>query len=353
MKYILAFLLLSLNIFAFEYQDTFEQFKTQKYMVRTLDHLYDLKGFYQSPYREYELVDQVFENDDGKRVFVKVGLEFPRAYNKVIRPKDGGYLYHEMMEKVPVAMLFHNIERKDIDKYVMRLRAKVSTSKFTFKNPLFQNAYASTCGVEIAAMSSAQLASLSQIGNKVETEFLMENAKSCLSEALSGAWQATGGLVASAASGFMSFIKNPVKAANKFWDSAVSTFEKTKEFVMNIKSSLKEVGEVIAGMPAEQKAMIVCNLVGSIGTTALVGILTGGPAGLARALTTLASKISLIKGVKSALGVLSKLKIPRDEMNGLFSKIMKSDNKKGLDDLEFMAGHGMEKLTLEVATCAL
>jgi len=352
MKFIMAFLLFSINIFALQYSDTFDQFKTGKYKIRTMTHLNELRAFYQHRYNEYELVDQVFESANGKRVFVKVGLEFPRNYHKVVRPMDGGYLYHELMGEIPVAILFQNIERKDIDKYVMLIRAKLSKSRFTFKNPLFQNAYAS-CGVEIAAMSSVQLASIAKIGDRVEMNFLMDNAKSCLNEALSGAWQATGGLAASAASGFMSFIKNPVKAATKFWDSAVSTFEKTKEFVMNIKSSLKEVGEVIVAMPAQAKAMIVCNLIGSIGTTALVGILTGGPAGLARALTTLASKVSLIKGVKSALGVLSKLRLPQEKLNGVFSKILKSDNKKGLDDLEFMAGHGMEKMTLEVATCAL
>lgn len=337
----------------FLYHDESKEFSSQSKVIRNLGSIEGIRAFYTTEYSSYQLVDQVFEGQ-GFEIFVKIGLNPKNKINKQMTPFKEGYLYHDQIGATPIAFYFRNLSLEKSLFYKKKLLQKLSKSKkVTLLDLFIPQAKASDCEWNNGLTPSKSLNSMQAISEKFQIDLILDSAKSCVMNALSGAWSATGGLVEGAVSGLWSFIKSPIKSANEFWDSAVSTFDKTKEFLTHFKSSILELKDTLASMPLEAQTGLICNIVSTVGTGVLVGILTGGPAGMLRGLTMLASKVSQVKTLASSISLLGKIKLPKDKLNGLMSKILDSKNKNALEDMEFMAKNNMENLTLEIASCGL
>lgn len=337
----------------FTYKDESKSSGNDAYKIRYTQKIEQLNGFYTTEYAGYQLVDQVFEGT-GFQIFVKVGLVVSdEKLLKKFEPFKEGYLYHDHLGKTPIAIYFRNLDLQKAKQYKTKILRYFGANKLTLIDLIIPKANAGECDWDNGLTPSGQLAAMAPVAGHFDATELLTHSKSCVLNALKGAWDATGGAAIGIAKGFMDFVSNPIKAAGEFWDSAVNTYEKTKEFLTHFRSSINELKETLVGLPTEAKVSLVCNLVSRIGTSVLVGILTGGPAGMLRGVSALALNISRIKGVSSAISLISKLKIPKDKLGQAFDRILSSNNVRALDDMEFLASNNMGKMTWEMAQCGL
>jgi hypothetical protein len=92
----------------------------------------------------------------------------------------------------------------------------------------------------------------------------------CIVGVLQGAWDATGGLVSSAAN----CVLHPIQCANQ----AADAFRNGYQFLTNIVTELQKVGSALSHLKTDELIQLVCAVVGEIGTDILMAVLTVGAA---------------------------------------------------------------------------
>lgn len=105
----------------------------------------------------------------------------------------------------------------------------------------------------------------------------MEYSWPCARGVLRGAWDATGGLAASAGKCVLS----PLKCAKK----AKEAMENAYSFFSNISSQVSQAFAAVSNLPATAMAEIICSTIGSVAPGVLIAVLTGGTGAGALALT--------------------------------------------------------------------
>jgi F0F1-type ATP synthase delta subunit len=141
---------------------------------------------------------------------------------------------------------------------------------------------------------------------KVDESFLMRTAWPCAKGVFKGAWEATGGLVASAGRCVLS----PFECARSAKKAVKNAYIFFSEFTANVSKAFAAFDD----MPGEAKAEIICSIIGGIGTDVLLAILTAGAASgkIAITLSKLTSKLSRLAeigrmAVNIPIGKLAKL----------------------------------------------
>ncbi|MBH47258.1 MAG: hypothetical protein CME71_03715 [Halobacteriovorax sp.] len=120
---------------------------------------------------------------------------------------------------------------------------------------------------------------------------ILQGAMDCGWGVLKGAWDATGGLVSSAAS----CVWSPIECAQ----SARAAFNNAKNFITNIVEETKSVMNGISALPAAEKVNLICSIIGSIGADVILAILTGGIATgkLGLTMARIVHKVTQIAGI--------------------------------------------------------
>lgn len=159
------------------------------------------------------------------------------------------------------------------------------------------------CSARIETPLRAQSQVLGQISQTV----LMEYAWPCAKGVLQGVWDASGGLVASAAS----CVWSPIQCARK----ARTAMKNAYEFFSNITQQVSQAMAALSSLPADAMAEVVCAIIGGIGTDVLLAVLTGGALSgkLAISMAKIALKLRQLavlakKVVKIPLRLLATLK---------------------------------------------
>lgn len=151
---------------------------------------------------------------------------------------------------------------------------------------------------------------------------------SCASGVFQGVWDSTGGMVVDAAT----CVWSPIECAEK----AKTAFKNAYTFFSNVADSFSKVFNAIDSMSLEDKASLLCNLLGSVGTDVLIAILTagGGSPKVAATIAKLSVKIPKIaalarKFVGIPIKVLGKLPESALEKFKLLMAIGQKENLLG------------------------
>lgn len=99
---------------------------------------------------------------------------------------------------------------------------------------------------------------------------LLNAAWSCTKNFFMGVWDATGGTVADA----WNCVASPIDCGN----AAITGLKNAWNFVKDLSENMKKMYESIAGLTTQQKVDLLCEMIGSIGTSVAIGILTAGAA---------------------------------------------------------------------------
>jgi hypothetical protein len=351
--YFLILSILSTNLLAYEYHDLSGNFSSQSKSLSKKLRLRGFDKFYRTNDQLF-LVDQVFEKGD-QRVFVKLGLRTKLENQKKFISFRKGHIYNFSQSGMPVSIYFENMSQIQRLKVVKRVRSFLSLKKFSLMNIIMPNAYAQDCTATMDPILSVE--HLEEPVQKFNKDYLMQQASGCVQKALAGAWQRTGGLVEDVGRGIWSFIKSPIKSSKEFWNKAVDTYEVTKKFIANIDTEMSKLGQALGSLSVESQVQLACSLVGSIGGGVLMGMITGGPAGIANGVLTLQQSTARLVKMTNVLKLFDKLKaqgkIGKEKMSQLLDKIILTQNKAGLEKVNDLANANFSKLTMEYASCAL
>tara|TARA_R110000868_G_scaffold411568_1_gene705399 strand:+ start:12394 stop:13041 length:648 start_codon:yes stop_codon:yes gene_type:complete len=125
----------------------------------------------------------------------------------------------------------------------------------------------------------------------ISSSVILQGAMDCGWGVLKGAWDATGGLVSSAAS----CIWSPIECAQ----SARGAFDNAKRFITNIVEETKSVMSGISALPASEKVNLICSIIGSIGADIIIAVLTGGLAAgkLGLTMARIVHKVTQVAGI--------------------------------------------------------
>ncbi|WP_412470845.1 hypothetical protein [Halobacteriovorax sp. RT-2-4] len=344
----------------FKYQDRSNDFKgLAKSLIAEYEYQ-DFSGFYQN-YSEHFLANQVFTKGS-ERFLIKLGLEAdPNHLNKFIE-LERGEVVNFNVNSTPVSIYFENISKvekykivKSVKGFVAKQIKKGSFKKYTLLDLIIPKAHALECENQLEEI--VNINDLQAPIDKFNKDYLMSQASGCVQKALSAAWARTGGLVQDVGSGVWNFIKSPVKSAKKFWNSAVDTYETTKEFITQIDEKLAALGDALGAMSVESQVQLVCALVGNLGSNVLLNVIMKGPLGLANAMTSLADLSKRVTSSAKFLQLLDQLKnvgkLGKDKVGELINKVLTTNNKEGLDKVNSLSSANYVNLTVEYAACAL
>lgn len=350
---LIALFLLSIHIFAFNYQD--KSSLAVKNEVRQFLSLRNMQKFYSTKFSSWQMHDQVFYNSKFT-LYLATGLVplDKSLMSKWITFKKGKLLHIKSKDIYMSAYIEGEFQESDLNEIKNELLKfkpkKVSSILFNLISPV----QAEECNfLDGRPLSKSNEAMVSQVRSKTENDYLKSNLKTCLMNALDAAMDASITQIQDLGAGIFNFLKNPIKGAQEFWDKSVDVFNNTKNFIANIDDNLNNIYEATMLMPMEAKVSLICNLISSVGVDALTGILLGGAAGLAKGVASFVKKINLVSKLGKSLNLLARLDLPKEKLANLFQKILKSKNSKSLDDMEEMASFNMKNLTLEIASCAL
>ncbi|MFG1494286.1 hypothetical protein ABMA75_12035 [Halobacteriovorax sp. ZH4_bin.1] len=344
----------------FKYQDRSNDFQGLAKALIAEYQYQDFDGFYQN-YSEHFLANQVFVKG-AERFFVKLGLETDAGKLNKFIPLAAGDVVNFKVGKTPISIYFENIAKvekykivKSVKGFVANQMRKGSFKKYTLIDLFIPKAHAVECNNQLEEI--VNIDDLQAPVDRFNKDYLMAQASGCVQKALSAAWAKTGGLVQDVGSGIWNFIKSPVKSAKKFWNSAVDTYETTKEFITQIDQKLASLGEALGALSLESQIQLVCSLVGSLGSNVLVNVIMRGPLGLGNAMTSLADLSKRVTSSAKFLQLLDQLKsagkLGKEKVGELINKILTTKNKDGLEKVNSLSSANYVNLTVEYAACAL
>jgi hypothetical protein len=304
-------------------------------------------------------VDQVFYSANLDRaVFMKAGLGESEPQNQLVRRKDGWVLYSKTSNGIRYGVYFLGWTEEVVSEIAEIIRANPTlysefeashrpTRKRTVFDRVIPSANASSCAYEESLVAEGGEGSLDTF---VNGSGLASGAFACLQGIGEGVWDATGGAIGDLADGVGSLIKDP----GKFWDDLVKKWDGLKAFMADFRQNMRNLGQTFVDLPGEVQAKMVCSILGSLGTDALIAVLTagGGAAKLALSLESYFQKFSklerFIAGMKR-LGDFSFLKDGR-----FFNALAKGKiTPVRLESIDLFSKNGMSHLAKEVALCGI
>lgn len=139
----------------------------------------------------------------------------------------------------------------------------------------------------------------------VSQKEILNAAWSCTKNFFMGVWDATGG----AAKDAWDCVTSPIDCAQ----SAVQGVKNAWNFLKDLSSNLGQMWENLSSLTPQQKVDIVCELVGSIGSSVAIGILTAGAASAlaARTIVMLTTKVAKIAKVLKRIRGITPRKLAR------------------------------------------
>jgi hypothetical protein len=279
------------------------------------------------------------------KIAVKYGVSGNYQLGKTY-PMNRGFVYHQKINQKEVAFYFEDVSTMNRDAIINSLASIKVTKTFS----LIETAHADS---ECLAPNIYPSISLDTAVVEGATGSILSN---CMSGLLSGAEESTVGVV----QGFWNGIKSEYKTLKadagkrlgEYWnfvsDGAKQLWSFAKTLGMMLASPTKgikvlkqkfgEIGdffvkayEGVAALPANDKAEMLCNILGSIGVDVLITAITVGAGGakLAIGVTRVLLKLKKIasilgKGLKVPFKVLEKLS---DKTIDAIKKISGSKNQ--------------------------
>jgi len=177
----------------------------------------------------------------------------------------------------------------------------------------------------------------------------MRHLMECLGPMLQGVWDSTGGMVTAAANGVRQLVTDP----GGFWGEKREQMSRLGDFLAHFDTKIREMAAGISRLPDRVKVALMCSFAGSLGTDALLSILTGG-AGLAAVMLRLDRYLVKIVRLEQVIGALSSLnRLPTG--NAPFLQALAA-GRVGDDVIDAMRGfqqHGMTDLMTGAMACPL
>ncbi len=171
----------------------------------------------------------------------------------------------------------------------------------------------------------------------------------CMGPALRGVWDSTGGAIAGFADGIALLTRDPAK----FWDDKVAQMKNLKDFITNFQSKMQSMAVTIMKLPAEVVTAIICSFSASLGTDALIALLTGG-AGVAALILRVDKFIMRILKLERALALLARLgKLASVPVEFLKRVATGEISDKFLDSMDIFAKQDMPDLLPGAMACAI
>jgi hypothetical protein len=371
-KYLFLFLILlsgnvqarDLSFINFQYKDKSSKTNlsapanfTQRY-IREQFRIEGFNKFYTGRYQPLQYVDQIFENKN-QLVMIKSGLEAPQELLEKEISFRSGHLRHIKSGQIQLSIYFEKVSLKMRNRISDSLKKSVAGKKVSFIDYLIPTFYADEtngCEIDSTTLGESNLHDVENVSNELSASYLLSLSSSCIQDVISGAWAATGGVLTSAAQGLFSFIKNPIKSGQKFWNGAVNIYKSTKNFIANFKTEIKGMMTTIASLSTETQVSLICQLVGSLGSATIIGLLTSGPLGLSRTLIKLSQQVKKVKRLAGVFKAFEKLrgKLPDGvEVKDLIGRALKSTKENVLRKLIQLSDTGFPRLTQRYALCAL
>jgi hypothetical protein len=189
---------------------------------------------------------------------------------------------------------------------------------------------------------------LSQLGSYFDPK-LGPNIMKCLGPMLQGAWESTGGAAQSAMEGMKTLIFSP----KKFWDEKVAQMKSLKSFVGQFAERTNQMITALTNLPPAVYEALMCSFAGSLGTDALISIMTGG-AGLVGVILRLDKYVMKVMQLERFLGLMhrmgSVMKVPQKFYTDLAAGKI---SDQVLDRIDLFSKNRMGDLALGSVSCAI
>jgi hypothetical protein len=193
---------------------------------------------------------------------------------------------------------------------------------------------------------NAELESVQQFSESASTT---DQILACLSGVMQGVWDATGGLVSDVASFAYDLVTSPIDTAKKTYDQ----FQNMLNMISNIDETWHSFQKMFSQLPAEAKTHMICSFIGSLGTDALIAILTLG-AGAPKLLVSFTNYLKRFSKLEKMLSLMKYEKFATVFPKTFLSKMAKGQvADKVLDRIELFAKHDMKDLAKSAVACAL
>lgn len=177
----------------------------------------------------------------------------------------------------------------------------------------------------------ASVSSWATIGDSA----FMSAAWACVVGIFKGAWEATGGVVV----GVGECVWSPIECA----EGAKKAFNNAYNFFQDVTKSFNKVFDTISNMSTQDKADLICSIIGGVGIDVLIAVLTVG-AGSAKVAATLGKL-----GVKIA--ILAEL---LKRFTGLPMRILGKLSDATIDKIKLLMNLGYkDDIVRSMAKCAL
>lgn len=232
-------------------------------------------------------VHSLFTRNEGQQaVFVKLFQTRDTVELKTLRAAQGWVHIQQVDPQTYAYFYFSHMSESEMKQFLSTMPRIPSPSH-----------HASQRGFQWISSAHAQSQSYAPSGGAG----FFDVASSCVMGVGQGVYDGTVGLVVDLISGAVEVVKDPIGVAMKL----EQTWTQMKTFFSEFKKNMGDLINGISELPAEAKADMLCGLVGSIGTDALIVFFTAG-GGSPKLMLTIKTYLSKIKVLESTLKVFTR-----------------------------------------------
>lgn len=288
-------------------------------------------------------INQVYIKDEGQFIMVKYGITGEFALNEWIDMQEEGHLVHQKTGDNKYFLQFRGINLHAAKLLVHRMESKLTSYVLpSLRSVLIQEAHADDCPT-VGAATVAQMADF----NNLTASMVWNFARSCATGLGQGAWNSTGGAVASGISSLWTAVTRPVETirnvSNSVYNFTVGLGRFVRGIVTNPRATMAQAGarvggawnqmvDVVSGMSTDLKIQFICNLLGSLGVDAAIVFFTAG-AGSVRLAATLGAMARRFAMIGRVWGVISRMSVAgraalgfsADKLKRLMERLMAGD----------------------------
>lgn len=316
-------------------------------------------------------INQVYIKDEGQFVMVKYGISGEFSLNEWVDMQEEGQLIHQKTGDNKYFLQFRGINIHAAKLLVHKMDLKLTSYKLpSLRSVLIQEAHADDCPT-VGAATVAQMADF----NNLTASMVWNFARSCATGLGQGAWNSTGGAVASGISSLWTAVTQPVETirnvSNSVYNFTVGLGRFVRGMVTNPRATMAQAGarvggawndmvDVVSGMSTDLKIQFICNLLGSLGVDAAIVFFTAG-AGSVRLAATLAAMARRFTMIGRVWGVISRMSVAgraalgfsADKLKRLMERLMAGDIPE--DDLRLFEDtiSADQNLGLRAFACAI
>jgi hypothetical protein len=308
-------------------------------------------------------LNRIYSTDDLKEtIFVKSNLRVKKQFiNKLYRHKNGYLVHFELPTKKnskPSTFAFFFLGFESVSKVrrtlttIKRSFLKSKTARIELnmedKAPLISFSFLSRAEAAETSPSASNQSCLD--GNSYRIEYhgdprqkpnnvvstVLKSGWGCTKGLVKGAWDSTGGAAIDLVAGVGKGIWKLVTAPSELWEGVVTSYRNTVNLLSNLNDAISNASSDFKLLPTDQKAKIVCGVVGSLGTAAAIAFLTSGAGtpiflrALAQALTKIGQATKNTRLVKGAEKLVEKA----DNLKARRTTPEAARAKKIVDDIE-------------------